>query len=1078
MNKLLRWFLGILLVLTVVAIATVIGLRVYLTSSQVAGQAAEQLSTTLKVPVRVRSADVGLAGSSSLQGVQLFESEEAERPWAEVEEAEADVSALGLAGGDTAPTLLTLRGAAVELHFAADGRLLTRLPLTGSSSVAAVPRVRLVNGRLTLRQDGREPMVLHGINAVLEPAADGLQLKGTVSDPEWGEWQIDGGLTDARQVHLHLTTPRTHFTPSRLATLPFVPRVVWEQVRAEGEAAADVTLRFGADGKDAHYRMVLDVLAGTTTVTAVGLPAEKTTGRIVIDGARVELKELTGQVAGGQVVVTEGELDFRKTPASMTFAFTGRDLDPRKLPEAWKSDGPLGETLKSFDGELRLHGQAKLRVTVDEVGKIQTSGEGEAELTGLILAGKEAKITLKLDLGNRVRFSAAAQPLPLLMTALHADMPVSAASSGYVELNLSLQDVDLSELIKELKLDLPLALAGRLSFQVKVALPLSTPRDLKTYRLEGTATLPKLELAGITFRAVKAKIHYAEGVLHLDTLTAELPELGKATEAATIIGTARVPIELAKAVADLEFANLNVSELTRTLPELPLKLEGKGSGKLRLEVPSAVVGQAPDLTANLSMTEGQLRIQNIPTRKLQGALKYREGALQYELEGEALGGKFQLDGKVPSQREKSAPKSDRSSGRLRVERAELSRLWEALRFPALATLSGRFDLDLPFTLDPEGNPIGRGRFLLSSLRLAEASLAEDLRGDVLLEDDALDVRDVSGRVAGGLGRLRLRYNLSQPERSFFTLSLERAESAVLLRPLQGNEEHIRGPANLQLRGRLGREWSARGEATLLNGEVLGAAVSEWRLPLQLTLTPVHGRGELVVTDSHGEVGRGRVNGRATLRWGGVQRLEGTLRFNRVEARELMGGSNSSLFGSGRVSGRFDFRADNLRSVNDLSGVLEASLDDAQALRLPVLREVARYVAPGQSSARFDSGDVHGRLNNGVFRLQRLTLANAYLQLVLEGTVTLSGRLNLETTARTGNVGVDSTALRLLGLQLPMVGPIPLGLINEVSNFLSNRIVHLQITGTTRSPVVRVNPVRFLTEEAVRFFLTRALLPIP
>jgi hypothetical protein len=35
-----------------------------------------------------------------------------------------------------------------------------------------------------------------------------------------------------------------------------------------------------------------------------------------------------------------------------------------------------------------------------------------------------------------------------------------------------------------------------------------------------------------------------------------------------------------------------------------------------------------------------------------------------------------------------------------------------------------------------------------------------------------------------------------------------------------------------------------------------------------------------------------------------------------------------------------------------------------------------------------------------------------------------------------------------------------------------------VRGTVRNPVVRVEPVSLLTEEAVRFFLNRALLPTP
>jgi hypothetical protein len=38
---------------------------------------------------------------------------------------------------------------------------------------------------------------------------------------------------------------------------------------------------------------------------------------------------------------------------------------------------------------------------------------------------------------------------------------------------------------------------------------------------------------------------------------------------------------------------------------------------------------------------------------------------------------------------------------------------------------------------------------------------------------------------------------------------------------------------------------------------------------------------------------------------------------------------------------------------------------------------------------------------------------------------------------------------------------------------SNRVIHARISGTTKSPRIQIEPIRLLTEEAVRFFLTGA-----
>ena len=43
--------------------------------------------------------------------------------------------------------------------------------------------------------------------------------------------------------------------------------------------------------------------------------------------------------------------------------------------------------------------------------------------------------------------------------------------------------------------------------------------------------------------------------------------------------------------------------------------------------------------------------------------------------------------------------------------------------------------------------------------------------------------------------------------------------------------------------------------------------------------------------------------------------------------------------------------------------------------------------------------------------------------------------------------------------------------------LSDRVIRLQVTGTLRSPVVRVQPLQLLSQEAIRFFLNRAIGPV-
>jgi hypothetical protein len=333
----------------------------------------------------------------------------------------------------------------------------------------------------------------------------------------------------------------------------------------------------------------------------------------------------------------------------------------------------------------------------------------------------------------------------------------------------------------------------------------------------------------------------------------------------------------------------------------------------------------------------------------------------------------------------------------------------------------------------------------------------------------------------GQGALRgqLSLNLRELDRSWINLTLDQAEAARLLAPWPGLAVNMQGPLQLRLRGRLGVEWNGTGELVLARGRVASVEVSEWRLPFDWTLAPRYGRVQLEIRDSTTQLAGGRLVTQASLGWGEGSRMEGRLRFYNLDLRQLMRqATDFSQVASGLVTGRFDFSGTEVRSLDDLRGTLDATLQQTQALQLPVLQQVAPFLLTGQSSALFQSGNLRGRLAGGIFRIDRLGFTGNLLQLIVEGTVTTQGRLNLDVTAQTGQLTANPRLLRLLGLRIPAVGPIPVSLLITATDYLSNRLVHLHVTGTIRSPVITIEPLSLLTQEAFLFFLNRSNLPLP
>src|SRR5207248_2249609 len=161
--------------------------------------------------------------SSSVSQVQIYEpqAEPNAGPWAVIADVQADVPALSLLRGAALPRALTLREVAVTLRFDPKGQLLTRLP-SAAAEAPTLPVLHLERGQLTLRQEGRPDMVLHGIDAEVHDYGDHYVMEGTVTDPYWGQWNLQGTFARTHAGTFTLKTPHVHITQAMLDQLPFV----------------------------------------------------------------------------------------------------------------------------------------------------------------------------------------------------------------------------------------------------------------------------------------------------------------------------------------------------------------------------------------------------------------------------------------------------------------------------------------------------------------------------------------------------------------------------------------------------------------------------------------------------------------------------------------------------------------------------------------------------------------------------------------------------------------------------------------------------------------------------------------
>ncbi len=123
-----------------------------------------------------------------------------------------------------------------------------------------------------------------------------------------------------------------------------------------------------------------------------------------------------------------------------------------------------------------------------------------------------------------------------------------------------------------------------------------------------------------------------------------------------ISGSAAVPLRTATAGAvDLKLDDVDVQALAKSLPSMPLRLQGRASGSIRATIPAAGPDGQRQATGKIDLSAKALTVQNIPTDNLHADVDYKAGVAEYHLKGDSLGGHFTLDGKVPFTGEKPPP---------------------------------------------------------------------------------------------------------------------------------------------------------------------------------------------------------------------------------------------------------------------------------------------------------------------------------------------------------------------------------------------------------------------------------------
>lgn len=787
-----------------------------------------------------------------------------------------------------------------------------------------------------------------------------------------------------------------------------------------------------------------------------GLRAKDVTAEVLYDKGKLTLTALKATLPPDAAGDASGELSGTASAAIEPRGDLVASLTLTRLP--------LGELLKAVPGGVSIggavSGKADFKAPVEKLNDPSNwVGSGDLSAAALTVFGravKDAKLKLAVKDGKATLtdVSGVIEGIP---TSGDGTLTLSGKYPFTATVRTRPQEVsELQKLVPELAL--PVAIRGKLETTSTADGALS-PFAISA---NGTVTANDFGVGDTPADKFSAKWKVTPERVTITNLAAGVFQ-------GMITGSADIPLQSDKqGQFQVKFTDVDSAGVASAFPKVPVKLTGRVSGDVTGKLPSTKPNETRPVSADVNLSAPKLTVQGIPAEKLAGKLSLEGSAVKYELEGKTLGGSFEVKGRYPEAKQ-PAP-SDKDEGVVNVRGIDLSRLAEALRIPGFQ-LRGIVDLTFRYAADLSN---GDGRYSIRGFGLGREQLIPEISGRLRLRDGNLQLTDLVGPVTGGTVRARVRANLDEPTRNFYRLDIDRADVGRLLGTFANRPHLIEGGVSLTARGKLWPEFTANGSIGLSRGRIAGLTTSDVRIPFQLSVRG--GGGQLTVRDVAGSLGDGRVTGQFEYHWGASGRTTGQLRFTNVRIGNLLTDlKQSNYFGSARVTGRIDLGGENVRSGDDLTAQVVASIEQAAVRDLPVLDAITPFVSPTALLKPFGSGELRGRLSRGVFRIEKLTLASSNTDLFADGTITTAGRLDLGVIVRTGTLGLNDNLLRQLGLNLPLpIGPFPVQVIRDVSAFLSNRTVRLTITGTASRPQPQVNTAALFTDEAIRFFLRRYL----
>ena len=403
-------------------------------------------------------------------------------------------------------------------------------------------------------------------------------------------------------------------------------------------------------------------------------------------------------------------------------------------------------------------------------------------------------------------------------------------------------------------------------------------------------------------------------------------------------------------------------------------------GLVSCEFEAKSFGSLSGLQAIVVARSDAVALHNAVLKNIIGNVTLAHGRGHLRLSADALGGRLSLEANtLIDELGELTPEQWKNVNELPVNAAasltevRLHNLWPILgQQNTLRPLKGVVNATIERgDVERQQKTIANVGVTLRDLRWENTLWSRQLRARIVIGQHSLELRELSGPLAGGRLTGRGKVALDASRNGSFELSASRVALAKLLVPIDPSGDLADGLVSLRVQGRLGRRLSGRGFVSMDRGEVGPISFAQLRVPVDWSLDPASRSVEWRTTNAGLELGGGRLVTNANGRWNGKLDLSVTTIARRVDTGRVLKGKPAS--GGGFLDGAIRLSARRASTPADFTGTFDATLSDAESLQMPVLSDMTKFLGSLPTTTSFDESKVKGRLGNGMVYLDRATM---------------------------------------------------------------------------------------------------------